>query len=72
MIVALGAHLAVSLDFLAVHDFTAMVALEPHAFGDLRPLRDIRLSTLLFFEPCHLRLLSRARPGDSIEERTGE
>src|SRR6476646_6045241 len=58
MVVALRADLAVSLDFLAVDDFTAVVALEPHSLGHLGPLRDIRLSTLFLLEPRHPRLLS--------------
>jgi hypothetical protein len=63
MVVAFRTDFAVSFDFLSVDDFTAMVALQPHPFGHLGALRNIRLGSLLLLKPRHPGLLSPVRFG---------
>ena len=57
MVIALGTDLVVAVDFLAIHDFTAVVALEPHALGAFGPRRHVGAGRFLFFKPGHNRIL---------------
>src|SRR5215204_383580 len=53
MIIALGTHLVVAINFFAIDDFSAMIALEPHAFAPLGTRRRRRVRCLFFFKPGH-------------------
>ena len=57
MVVALRADLIITLDFFAIDDFSAVVALEPHPFRNLGSFRRFRLGRFLFFKPGHCALL---------------
>src|SRR6478609_3487246 len=57
MILALRAHFAIPIDLLAVDDFPAVIALEPHPLATFRARWRNRFCGLVFLEPRH-----RCRP----------
>jgi hypothetical protein len=58
VVIALRADLIIPLNFFAIDDLSAMIALQPHPFRNLGSLRRFRLCRFLFFKPGHCALLS--------------